>query len=452
MERISEATYRESDLSLDDFPGRYNRTKTPPIQFDSELDLDLPHSLAAAISAPSRASHRSSVYRINWRTYARTMCAGTVATSIVIFGVFSIFWGALWKMPAHPLAGWVIDSDGGPVGEAVTAALLGASVPAIKWVARPDLVGQDVGALVHAEKTWVAVFHPTFNLFLLVNSNASAAMLQPDNDAATAITVYAVEARSENAFRLLIRPTTQALLESISAEIATQNVQRLSTETLSSLATAAPQVITRPVWYNIVNLAPFDVPVAVAITFVGLIFTTILAFFIVMIGVSARTLSNIEKRISTPRLLVLRLGSIFLAYFFLSLFLSLLSLAFQVNFNRTFGRAGFLVFWMLNYTGMLAVGLILEALVPLLTSRFLPFFLIFWVIANVAVCTQPIDVFPHFFRYGYAMPYYNISGAARTILFGTKNNLPLHFGILIAWVALSIVLLVACQLIQRRRS
>ncbi len=65
---------------------------------------------------------------------------------------------------------------------------------------------------------------------------------------------------------------------------------------------------------------------------------------------------------------------------------------------------------------------------------------------------MPIDVLPHIYRYGYAFPFYNISGAIRTIIFGTKNErkhpcfhvysirysrdhlVGLHFGILLAWV------------------
>ncbi|KAF9028996.1 hypothetical protein BDZ89DRAFT_1251160, partial [Hymenopellis radicata] len=43
-------------------------------------------------------------------------------------------------------------------------------------------------------------------------------------------------------------------------------------------------------------------------------------------------------------------------------------------------------------------------------------------ISNVAVCFEPIEVLPHIYRYGYAMPFYNVSGAVRTILFGTKNE------------------------------
>lgn len=35
---------------------------------------------------------------------------------------------------------------------------------------------------------------------------------------------------------------------------------------------------------------------------------------------------------------------------------------------------------------------------------------------------MPIEVLPRIFRYGYAMQFYNVSGAVRTILFGTKNE------------------------------
>ncbi len=36
---------------------------------------------------------------------------------LVMFCIFSIYWGALWKIPAHNLSGWVVDFDGSTVGE-----------------------------------------------------------------------------------------------------------------------------------------------------------------------------------------------------------------------------------------------------------------------------------------------------------------------------------------------
>lgn len=42
--------------------------------------------------------------------------------------------------------------------------------------------------------------------------------------------------------------------------------------------------------------------------------------------------------------------------------------------------------------------------------------------ANVAVTVFPIEVLPILYRYGYAVPFYNISKIARTVVFGTKNE------------------------------
>ena len=43
-------------------------------------------------------------------------------------------------------------------------------------------------------------------------------------------------------------------------------------------------------------------------------------------------------------------------------------------------------------------------------------------IANLAVCSYPVEVLPSIYHYGHAAPFYNVSHATRTILFGTKNN------------------------------
>lgn len=43
-------------------------------------------------------------------------------------------------------------------------------------------------------------------------------------------------------------------------------------------------------------------------------------------------------------------------------------------------------------------------------------------VANVSVCFMPISVLPRVYRYGYAMPFYNVQRAVRAIVFNTKND------------------------------
>ncbi|KAK0450591.1 uncharacterized protein EV420DRAFT_1766667 [Desarmillaria tabescens] len=402
----------------------------------------------------SQFTDKSSSMKASRSLYMKIVAGGTLAMTVVMFCVFSIYWGAVWKIPAHNLQGWVVDFDGSTVGNAIVKGLVSSSSK-VTWTERSssEFSGpEEVANLIVDQKAWVAV---------VVNSNATMALqyalssVNSSYDGSEAITVYAVEARNENAYRSLVRPsvqTTLAIISQVFAQSFLRQVASSSSSTLASISTTAPQILTEPISYTINNLRPFDVPVASAITFVGLIYVLVLSFFIVNFCAAARELSGLEKSLTTGSLIRVRMVSSFLAYFALSLFYSLLSRAFQVNFSRVLGPAGFLVFWMANFAGMLAVGLALEAMMTLMTLRFVAFFMILWIIVNVSVCFMPIDVLPHIFRYGYAFPFYNLSGAVRTIVFGTKNQLGMQFGILIAWTVISMITIPLIQWLMRRKA
>jgi hypothetical protein len=91
-------------------------------------------------------------------------------------------------------------------------------------------------------------------------------------------------------------------------------------------------------------------------------------------------------------------------------------------------------------------------------------------IVNVSVCASPIEVLPNIFRYGYATPFYNISHAIRSIVFGTKNSrtfalvtltlkrfttyelVGLNFGVLSSWIFISSITMPMLQWLVRRRA
>ncbi|KAF5374176.1 hypothetical protein D9615_008810 [Tricholomella constricta] len=388
--------------------------------------------------------------------YIKVLFGGTFSTILIIFAIFPFFWGALWKTPVRNLNGWVVDFDGGLVGQTVAQALTSQQVSLlgkVTWTAIPASRfpggAVELAAEVQEERTWAAIAIHSGSTTRLqasyTNPNASY-------DGSEAITIYAVEARSENAYRSLIRPSAQAVLEKISQTFALQAMSQLaSSANLTALALNSPQTVLTPIAYTFDNLIPFDQPVATAVTFVGLIYQLILSFFIVMICSAARDAAGFNRTLSLRSLILTRYASSFGAYFIVSLFNALLSLAFQLDFTRKFGHGGFVVFWMLNWVGMLAVGLALESLLTLLTPQFMPFFMIMWIIINVSVCIFPIEVMPVVFRYGYAVPFYNISRAVRSIVYGTKNTIGENFGILIAWAAISCITLALIQWFIRRR-
>ncbi|PPQ98228.1 hypothetical protein CVT26_003398 [Gymnopilus dilepis] len=381
------------------------------------------------------------------KVYMKIYATGLCAVVVTIFIVFPLYWGSLWQIPAHAMRGWIVNFDGGTIGQRVLSDLSAASGRSIHWQEVPSSnFPNGPNDLINAMKdnqAWVAVSINPSSTARYLNSLQNP---DPAYNGSAVVTAYGVEGRNENAF------------------------SRAAAD-LVSLMSVSPQTVTQPVGYTLVNLIPFAQPVASAVVFVGLIYLLILSFFIVAIAYNARQVSGINNILSLRSLVLVRLSSSAIGYFCLSFFYSLLNVAFKLNLSRKYGAAGFVIFWMLNWLGMLSVyvppsserdtklilswwnrsGLALESLITLLTPKWVPFFMIAWIIVNVSVCVFPIDVLPRFYRYGYAMPFYNISSSVRSITFGTRNTLGQNFGVLFAWVLISCITLPAIQWYVRRQ-
>jgi hypothetical protein len=193
-----------------------------------------------------------------------------------------------------------------------------------------------------------------------------------------------------------------------------------------------------------------------------------------------------NTKLKFPQLILWRLFASFTAYFFLSLFYSFVSLAFQINFfappgSETevsspatgYGHASFVVYWMLNFVGMGALGLACENVAMIVGQPWAALWLIFWVITNgmftmffslispicltsirlnianglvslVSTSFYNLDLAPRFYHWGYAWPLHNIVEAARTILFDTHSRVRQNFGILLGWVFVNILFFPFC--------
>ncbi|PAV18859.1 response to drug-related protein [Pyrrhoderma noxium] len=392
------------------------------------------------------------------KMYLQVLFRGTVLIILVIFGYLSIFWGSLFKTTEyiHKLKGWVVDFDGGSIGQTVVEAFQNnTGLPSqLTWQvidASQFSNVDEVAAAVVDEQVWVAV---TINPGASNNLSAAIANADASYDGSNAITAYAAEARNENGYSI-IEPIMQVPLLAAVDAYARQNALQVGTNgsiNVQNLLEQAPGVLTTPIYYTINNLRPFDVPVAQAVDFVGLIYLLIISFVTCINNYQARVfISGINRHLRLRSLLLVRIAVPFVSYFVISLFFSLLSLAFQAPFSRFYGKAGFVIYWMMNWCGMMSLGLALESLITVLTPAFTPFFLILWIISNVSVASVPIEVLPGVFRYGYAAPFYNVSLTVRAILFNTKNKIGLNFGVQIAWIAISIVTMSLLTILMRKK-
>jgi len=131
----------------------------------------------------------------------------------------------------------------------VSTELAARSGKPISWHIRPPSQfpngPSDVALAVVEESCWVAV---VVNPEATKKLNASLSTAAGYN-ASQAVTAFGAEARNENAFRTLLKPTMDASLQQITYDYAV----RLATELLSNittLSTISPDILVRPVYYR----------------------------------------------------------------------------------------------------------------------------------------------------------------------------------------------------------
>jgi hypothetical protein len=134
---------------------------------------------------------------------------------------------------------------------------------------------------------------------------------------------------------------------------------------------------------------------------IGLIYLIIIAFFSFSFFLPIHTKYIIPQGhppMHFYQLIVWRWFATLVAYFFLSLAYSLVSLASRfpsrtrpspsgttvVNNADAFGKGTFPVYWMLNFVGMCALGLACENVAMVVGQPWTALWLIFWVITNVS--------------------------------------------------------------------
>ncbi|KAG1770436.1 hypothetical protein EDD22DRAFT_865941 [Suillus occidentalis] len=373
---------------------------------------------------------------------------GVAAIFVMIWGVLPIYWAAIGRSSnnIHNLSGYVVDFDGGEIGQAVTQAFKNISSPqqmswlildASQFPGGPDEVAQAL--LDH--RCWAAV---TINPQASTNLNASINTANGSYNTSQAVSAYITSGRNENAY---------SILTAISHTFSLSSAQRLASRSdISTLMQTAPLLVIQPLGFTINDIRPFNVPVASAVDYVGLIYLVILANQLL----AARVESGLDKRLRLRPLILLRLLWPVTLYFFVSVwfldrskrYFLVLKLQSDLWICQRFGHAGFIIYWMMSWCSM---GLALESMITILTIKFIPIFLILWIISNVSVAFYPIEVLPAVFRYGFAMPFYNVSSTVRTLVFDTKNQIGLNFGVQFSWILISCITLPIFQWLVRRR-
>ncbi|EST06999.1 protein of unknown function DUF3533 [Kalmanozyma brasiliensis GHG001] len=394
--------------------------------------------------------------------YLKAVGGATVFVMIAIWAVVSIYWGSVWKeIDLSPnLNAWVINRDNGAVGSAVQEALLAANTgakPHSTWTvidpARYPNQDQIDYEITNAQSVWLVVTVAEGATAKLEQARANG---DASYDPTSLVSLsYATARNFQVVPSMVLSPAMKTLQQAM-----TQLGSQFAAEYLSGAAgnqtainnlARAPQTLVSPVILNQRDLRPYDVPVAIAVLVVGLIYLCILAFITTMAGFGAR--QPLQPFLRFRSLVAMRITVPLVAYFFTSLMISLLNIAFEVPFGRTFSYgAGFMIWWATTFVGMCVLGFVTECAISLVGPKFIGLSLVFWIIINVSVANLPIELSPSFYRYGYAMPFYNIRMIYVKIIFdvGQRIEILKHFGILWAWLVVVLLTLPLWMHLERK--
>ncbi|TGO33347.1 hypothetical protein BHYA_0251g00140 [Botrytis hyacinthi] len=407
----------------------------------------------------------------------------TFILSIAILSILSIYWSVLFHVEQNlsSLVVWVVDFDAQVAPYTDTTPIVGPEIVkaaealiapkgALGWGSLPASdFGYDpmeVRRRVFEFGAWAAV---------IINANATALLqdaVQNGNstfDPMGIAQIVYVQARDETTYANYVTPQLLQFQSSVTAMFGQQWAAQVADQAAANPAILtnirnSPQAISPAIGFSTFNLRPFTPPVATPAVSIGLIYLIIISFFSFSFYLPVHT-KYITPQGHRPlhfyQMVIWRWLATVVAYFFLSLFYSLLSLAFQIPFSTghksitsvesatAYGKGTFVVFWMLNWVGMGALGIACENVTMIIGQPWTALWLVFWVITNVSTSFYSIDLAPKFFHWGYAWPLHNIVEASRQLLFDLHSRIGLNFGVLFAWVAINTLLFPFCCYFMR---
>ncbi|UZJ55983.1 hypothetical protein CBS101457_005303 [Exobasidium rhododendri] len=382
----------------------------------------------------------------------------TILVSVLIWAIVTMYWGSLWKSSDRSpnISAFVINRDTGAIGTNLTNAFLSTNdlpPPHLTWTSvaasRYPTSDDVVQAVAVDEDAWIMVeiVEDATAQLETARNNADASW-----DPTSVVKVYYSEARNQVSVDGVILSSTRGILTSALTQINKQSTAQYlaanaaNAAALIAIANDSPQTIAGPVAVSYLNLRPWANSVAIAPTFVGLIYVLVIAFNITMANQAFR--QGIQRKLRLRSLILMRLLAPLVTYFFLSCMFSLINVPFKLPFggmgltSNPYG-AGFMIWWMFTFLGMSVLGLFTEAALSLVGPSFIGFALLFLIIINVSVANLPIELQVDFFQYGYAMPFYNLRQAYIAIIYnvGKHSTLFKYFGILLSWLVVVLLTL-----------
>ncbi|PVI03505.1 hypothetical protein DM02DRAFT_697318 [Periconia macrospinosa] len=429
-----------------------------------------------------------SLEQIRNRAFVKWVITTAVLMAFIL-SVLSLYWGVFFDVQKRlpNLLVYVVDFDGqapydtstplvGPTITELTEKMVNGEMPTLGFRIRsPAEFNNDpiqVRQAVYNFDAWAAIIvNPNSTSLLysaIENGNASY-------DPLGACQLVYQDSRDETNWFEFMLPIIRTYMTEAQSMVGkkwaqTALEQAASNPTILANMQSVPQAINPAIAFSEYNLRPLFPYTALPAVSIGLIYLIIVSFFSFSfyLPIHMQYISPKGHPLKFYQLIIWRWCATIAAYVFLSLAYSFISFAMQINFTKTnpitsetqvtriedgnpvaYGHGTFPVYWMLNFWGMIALGLACENVAMIVGQPWMGMWLIFWVITNVSTSFYDIEIAPGFYRWGYAWPLHSVVEGSRHILFDLHSRIGLDFGILIAWGAVNTLFFPFCCWFQR---
>ncbi|CAG7918894.1 unnamed protein product [Penicillium olsonii] len=296
-----------------------------------------------------------------------------------------------------------VDYDQGPIGGSVTIAYDGmkdGSVPTLIQHTQQDYpTEQHIQGAVCRGDYWGAIYS---------NANASSQLstalsipgAAEQYDSSQAL-VYIWSSTRYPAYSQSIYASLVQMTEAAAAVYKQTN----GTDVLPHINTSDQSIartILNPVSATSMDFHPMPQGVRFYLNTVSMVMPIIIQFFFIMALTGITMQHNLFKTLSPRQNILLRFGISVIYTFLASLVMTGYIWAFRENWQVTGGQ--FALTWMAIWLTMHVHFLIIDFAISIVPMPFAPFFILSWVILNVASTIGPFEQSPGFYRLGYVFP------------------------------------------------
>lgn len=424
-----------------------------------------PGSVKHALGAPP-LKEKVGFFHPSLKTVRKDVCVKFALVwflmACLVIAMFSLYWGSLYKRPSyyHRLQTLIVIEDdaitdvypsfGNAYIDIINSnfssegdfTILNGSQEIESFFGPYTNLTQEIITQVHHRKYWTATHifaNATLNQLNFYKGDISpepAALeiiYESGRDPAAMPSIVGIQTMIARTFTNTVFPT-----------IAPQLLKQLSSDQLQTLFNSTSLQLTPLV--ATLDYRPFSNSILIAPLQVGLIFIIISSFF--LFNFFGQVHAILLPHIKIQHYLLYRTIGNHISYLVLSLFISTVSAIFQIDFTLSVGKAGFVVFWLSNYLTMAAVGGANENVCMVLFAYYPPllgFWLLSFVILNIAPTFSPMALTNVFYRYGYAFPIHQANEIFKVLLLNLwKGHLGRNYGILVVWIALNTILMPFC--------